>query len=484
MRHQIKRFGRNLRAGLRLAAFLPVRRLDFRFGVAELLALFLFSALLDFGSDWIRFGPNAYFSAFGGGNEFFAAGLLLLTSAVLGLAYRQPTLVIGLPVVVLSALPVMQVAHTAHDAVVRWWPAGARAVGDIEWVLTAWLVAMLVRAVAVTLMPARPHRWLKSIAGGLALAAPLWIAPAVTPTEPWWRQPAVHGGLDPRYPSPASEPVLAAQASLLDDALSELEDERPGVTDLYFVGIGGVAREDVFRKDVESARKVMDERWDTKGRSIILLNNPRTLLQTPIASVTNLRETLNEVAGAMNTDEDVAMIYLSSHGGPEVLEISLPPLELAPVTPAVLRTLLDDAGIKWRIVVVSACFSGSFIPALQDDHTLVITAAQADRTSFGCGYRSDGTYFGEAFFDQGLGKLDSFPAALDRARERIAERELQEGFSRPSNPQIYVGAAMAQKLKELERGSTAGRGGRLVNWNRYGRQDLTGIDRNGPARYN
>ena len=472
----IKSLRCNLWAGLRLALFLPVRRLDFRFGVAELLVLFLLSALLDFGSDWIRFGPNAYFSAFGGGNEIFAAGLLLLTSALLGLAFRQPSLVVALPVVVLAALPAIQVVHSAHDATVRWWPSGARAIGDIEWVLTAWLVAMLVRAVAVTLMPARPHQWLRSIAGGLFLAAPLWIAPAVTPTEPWWRQPAVHGGADPRYPSPASEPVLAAQATLLDDALAALEEERPGVTDLYFVAVGGVAREDVFRKDVEAARKVMDERWDTKGRSIILLNNPRTLLQTPIASVTNLRETLNEIAAAMNTDEDVAMIYLSSHGAPDVLEIALPPLELAPVTPAVLRTLLDDAGIKWRIVVVSACFSGSFIPALEDDHTLVITAAQADRTSFGCGYRSDGTYFGEAFFDQGLGKLDSFPAALDRARELIAERELQEGFSPPSNPQIYVGAAMAQKLKELERGSTAGRGGRLVNWNRHMPHDIAGID--------
>jgi hypothetical protein len=52
-------------------------------------------------------------------------------------------------------------------------------------------------------------------------------------------------------------------------------------TDLYFVGFAGDAREDVFRKDVQAARRVMDERWGTEGRSVTLINNPRTLLEFP-----------------------------------------------------------------------------------------------------------------------------------------------------------------------------------------------------------
>ena len=58
-----------------------------------------------------------------------------------------------------------------------------------------------------------------------------------------------------------------------------------------------------------------------------------------------------------------------------MLEVSLPPLELAPLTAPALRSLLDDAGIKWRIIVVSACYSGGFVDALQDDNTLIVTAA-------------------------------------------------------------------------------------------------------------
>ena len=44
-----------------------------------------------------------------------------------------------------------------------------------------------------------------------------------------------------------------------------------------------------------AAQTVMDERWGTKGRSVSLINNPRTLLEAPAATVTNLRETLNEI---------------------------------------------------------------------------------------------------------------------------------------------------------------------------------------------
>lgn len=256
--------------------------------------------------------------------------------------------------------------------------------------------------------------------------------------------------------------MIAAQQDLLDEALSALEDERPGITDLYFVGFAGSAPEDVFRKDVLAAQKVMDEHWDTESRSVVLINNPRTLLDTPIATVTNLRAALNEIGGAINADEDVVMVYLASHGSTNhTFEVSLPPLELAQITPVALRTMLDDSGIKWRIVVVSACYSGAFVEALQDDHTLVMTASRSDRPSFGCGHQSDSTYFGEALFQQGLAKSDSVLAAFELAQQRVTEREKAKGFQ-PSLPQLSVGSLMADKLSELERRGAARRAGRTI----------------------
>jgi hypothetical protein len=195
----------------------------------------------------------------------------------------------------------------------------------------------------------------------------------------------------------------------------------------------------------------------------LLINNPRTLLETPAATVTNLRETLNEIGATIDKDQDVVMLYLASHGSrSHVLEVALPPLELAPLSAPVLRGLLDGAGIRWRIIVVSACFSGGFIDALKDDNTLVLTASASDRASFGCGNQSDSTFFGEALFQHGLAQSDSLLAAFDAAKERVAAREKEGKFKPPSDPQIFIGPAMAEKLKELDRGNAARRTGRSV----------------------
>ena len=92
--------------------------------------------------------------------------------------------------------------------------------------------------------------------------------------------------------SPASEPVLAAQEFMMDRALDQLEDERPGVTDLYFVGFAPDARRPGFVADVEAAQRAMDERWHTKGRSVVLVNSPLTVAERPFATITHLREVL------------------------------------------------------------------------------------------------------------------------------------------------------------------------------------------------
>jgi hypothetical protein len=459
MRNELAKLARNLTAGLRLALFLRVARLSFRVDVAQLLILFALSALLDVGADWVRYGPDAHFSWLGAGNELFSGALMMLTSALLALALRQPHLAVTIPVLALSAYPLLLVALTVPAAVQRWAQLPLLDL-PMVWLVLGWVVLVLVRAVAVALAPRPRLAWPKALAGGLVLAAPIWYSPLLTNTETWWRQPSIHGVMDPNYPSAASEAVLTGQQDLLDDALAELDDERAGRTDLYFVGFAGDGTEDVFRRDVLAAQRVMDERWDTSGRSIALINSPRTLLDTPMATVTHLRAVLEEIAAAINPAEDVVMLYLSSHGRPREFQVSMPPLELAPITPPVLRKLLDDSGIRWRIVVVSACYSGSFVDALADEQTLVVTASQADRTSFGCGHQSASTYFGEAFFEQGMAKSDTVLGAFEIAQKRVAEREARNRVSPPSNPQISVGKEMASKLRELERGRAARGAGR------------------------
>src|SRR5947209_9225034 len=130
MRHQFVQLGRNLRAGARVAFLMPVRKLDFRIGLSEIVMLFVLAALLDFANDWLRYGPDAYLSAYGAGSELLSAGLLLLISAILALLFRQHALITSLPVIVLSALPFVQLLHMLEDAANRWWPKLARGAGE------------------------------------------------------------------------------------------------------------------------------------------------------------------------------------------------------------------------------------------------------------------------------------------------------------------------------------------------------------------
>ena len=438
----------NLVAGLKLALFAPVRRVEFRIDLAQLLALFVVSALVDVGADWLRYGDEGVFSWFGLGNEVLSGALMMLTAAVLALMYRERSLALAIPVIALAAFPVLQLANA-----VPWTQLGVPAwiAWYVDHAVLVWIVVVLARSVYVALEYVAWLRPLRALLGGLMLAAPIFYASSIAPVDPWFA-PVGRDEADPRYPSPASEPVLAMQKELLDDALASLEDQRSGVVDLYFVGFAGDATEDVYRQDVEAAKRVMDEKWGTNDRSLLLVNNPRTLLTTPFATLSNLRDALDEVAAAMDVDEDVAMIYLASHGTRDpTIVTNLPPLELVPITPALLRRALDDAGIRYRVVVISACYSGGFVDELADDDTAVIVAAQADRQSFGCGVGSESTFFGEAFFQDGMAKAATLADAFDLARASVEGRERREGVSPPSNPQSRIGAGIEAKLRELKR---------------------------------
>jgi hypothetical protein len=107
--------------------------------------------------------------------------------------------------------------------------------------------------------------------------------------------------------------------------------------------------------------------------------------------------------------------------------------------------MLDASGAKYRIVIISACYSGVFVPALADPLTLVITAAAADRPSFGCEDGATWTYFGDAFFNRALRTAPDLRSAFSAARALVTAREKREGFGR-SNPQIAGGSEVLALL--------------------------------------
>jgi peptidase C13-like protein len=193
---------------------------------------------------------------------------------------------------------------------------------------------------------------------------------------------------------------------------------------------------------VLAVRQLFDDRFRTAGRSIRLVNHPSTASEIPLATAANLNAVLQHVGKLMDTDRDTLFLFLSSHGEKGILVVEMPGLALSPLRPEQLRTMLDRSGIKRRVIVVSSCHSGSFIPALAGPTTLVITAARADRSSFGCEDRRRWTYFGDAFFNHALRQEASFRAAFERARRLIALWEARNRLT-PSLPQIAGGEALA-----------------------------------------
>lgn len=135
------------------------------------------------------------------------------------------------------------------------------------------------------------------------------------------------------------------------------------------------------------------------------------------------------------------LLYITSHGSPDGVRVGDDI-----VSPTDLAIMVNNAcGHNPAVVIVSACFSGIFIPAISAADRLVITAARPDRTSFGCSTKAKYTYFDNCV-------LSAFPASHDfpdlaaSAKQCVAREEQDTGMSPPSDPQVFVGTQVAAEL--------------------------------------
>lgn len=250
-----------------------------------------------------------------------------------------------------------------------------------------------------------------------------------------------------------TQELMEAQPALLSQRLHEIKAQRPGTIDLFAITFAPYAGEDVFRRESDMVTNVITQRFDAQGRTMQLVNHVETLEQWPWATPKNLQRAIQHVAKLMNRDEDVLFIHLTSHGARDgELSAHFWPMSVTPVKPADLRKWLDDAGIRYRVISVSACYSGSWIDPLAEDNTLVMTASDAEHTSYGCGRHSELTYFGRAIYDEQLrNNTLSFQEAHAAAREVIRKREIEAGKDDGySNPQIKTGTAIQVQLERLQ----------------------------------
>jgi hypothetical protein len=447
--NDLHQLARNLRIGVRVAFFLPTRQRDVDASWTQFALLVLVTLLSKLFWQMIVIGFPGQLSPWGLADALLFVPLVLLVSwSMAALAGRSGD-TLTLVVAVLSSVLWLHVCvgiawFVIHSATMRFISAW------LEWILyyaaIAWLVAFYVVACARRFELSVPRAGLATVVAIAVLGYPLVYSGY--DRKLWTKDYDEDGPRASRadHDAVAREDILYREPKLLADALAAVEPRREGRPNLYLVSVAGYADQNVFRREVDSVDALFAERFGTRGRSLRLVNNRTTASATPLATHTALAQALKHVGTLMDRDQDVLFLFLTSHGskgGRFTLEFR--PLRLNDLTAPELKQMLEDAGIRNRVIVVSSCYSGAFVDALKDDDTLIITASARDRNSFGCSNEADFTYFGKAYFDEALRASDSFIDAFDAAVPVIAEREKKENYD-PSDPQRYVGANIAAKI--------------------------------------
>ncbi len=228
---------------------------------------------------------------------------------------------------------------------------------------------------------------------------------------------------------------LLKQGQLLEDALKAVPPSTPAI-ELYSLVLAGDGKQSVFLREADYVSEMLASRFGSHGQ-ITLVNHRDHLLDRPMATRENLHRAAKTLAERTGP-EDLVFIYLTSHGTAEhELVLDQPRLQLADMPADELAAALAPLKNRNKIIVISACYSGGFIPALKDEKTLIMTASHADKVSFGCSEEADFTYFGNALFAQALNETDDLQHAFTLAKESVAQREQADGFE-ASEPQIWA----------------------------------------------
>ncbi|MBT5230516.1 MAG: hypothetical protein HOM11_09605 [Methylococcales bacterium] len=328
----------------------------------------------------------------------------------------------------------------------------------ISWGVIAWWYIALIR---ITLIVSPVPQRLKTLLIGISSYTLIAVLPGIYFSNllgPFWYQDyddnaQASNVVDPyaEFKNIDVEKTFYAQPNLVEAELNELKAERENEPELFFVGFGSYAAQRVFEREIHYIKALFEQRFDAKGHTVALINQRDTVNSKPLANLSNLSTVLNRVGQTMDIQNDVLFLYLTSHGSKDhKLSVNFWPIPLNHITPEDLRHTLDQSGIKNRVLVISACYSGGFIDALKDDNTFIATAAAFDKTSFGCNDANQFTYFGATFFKQQLTSTFSFKTAFEGAKASI---DIVEKFEqrKPSEPQLFIGKNILAKLAPIEK---------------------------------
>ncbi|WP_448657526.1 C13 family peptidase [Sphingomonas sp. CJ99] len=235
----------------------------------------------------------------------------------------------------------------------------------------------------------------------------------------------------------------------LTQQIDALKPQRPGVIDAYVL-VAGLDSDPVFGREARATAQVLERRYQAQGRSIVLAGSDgQAPSKLAMGSPANIESALAAIADRMDRQEDVLILYTTSHGAPWGIVYHDGDSGFGAISPFRLWSTLDTLGIDRAMILISACYSGVFVPLLADPDRVVATAASADRPSFGCAADNDWTFFGDALINIALRKPQPFAGAAAEARGLVSGWE-QTAKVDASNPQLSIGAETGVWLAALD----------------------------------
>jgi hypothetical protein len=253
-------------------------------------------------------------------------------------------------------------------------------------------------------------------------------------------------------PEEVADHVLYQEAAALQVALDSLQTSDPQKIELYSLVVAGDGTEEVFRRESKFIENLFNAQYQNRSTALYLSNSQRSLIEHPLATRISIRAAITRIAERMDREQDIFFLYVTSHGSKDQhISLSHNGLALADIDSKWLGDLLKSTGIRHRVLVLSACYSGGFIDDLADEQSLIITAAAADKTSFGCADDSLFTYFGKAYFKESLKPGVDFEQAFYNAKKLVARWEKEQKITR-SNPQIRSNSTVLEQVKRWQNG--------------------------------
>ena len=253
-----------------------------------------------------------------------------------------------------------------------------------------------------------------------------------------------------RYIPPDTERIYLAQEDLLTKQATSLRRADPDTIELFAVLGAGDPTHAVFRREVDAVAELLESAYFAENRIVKLVNSDEAHTAYPLLNRSNLKRAVSSVSDAMD-DDDILLLFLTSHGRPDRLSIYFEGVIGRDLRPDDIDDALTEAGVENVIVIVSACYSGSFIDELRRPERLILTAARHDRTSFGCAPENNWTNWGRAFFEQALRQERDPRVAAEVAKRIVAELETEAGL-KPSEPQVALGSSISPLIDELLKG--------------------------------